>query len=278
MIKLLVLWEALICACEFSNFRFFLSIADESRSSGRWDTAAHVLTDDVPLGKGETVSNDQIFPGKDYANSRVLDFKDLTTPFEDLFDRNVVPRQPWHDIGVQLVGQPARDLSRHFIQRWNLLLRTKNSTVYRPFLLPAPDFTVEETKKLRITGTCEVQICRSAGPWSMGLSEVEHSIQTAYLKAISLSEHFIYIENQFFITSTEVEETKITNQIGDAIVSRIVQAHEEGKRWRAIIILPAVPGYTYPIDHEQAGSVRVIMACQIQSIAHGEYSIFARLR
>jgi phospholipase D1/2 len=26
---------------------------------------------------------------------------------------------------MQMVGQPARDLSRHFIQRWNHLLRIK---------------------------------------------------------------------------------------------------------------------------------------------------------
>jgi len=30
-----------------------------------------------------------------------------------------------HDVGLQIVGQPARDLCRHFVQRWNLLIRTK---------------------------------------------------------------------------------------------------------------------------------------------------------
>lgn len=62
-----------------------------------------------------------------------------------------------------------------------------------PFLLPAPDFTAKQLQDKRITGTCEVQICRSVGPWSMGISHVEHSIQTAYIKAIQLSEHFVYI-------------------------------------------------------------------------------------
>lgn len=120
---------------------------------GRWDTPGHVLIDDEP--------GEPIWPGKDYSNSRVLDFKELDKPFEDQFDRNKVPRQPWHDIGVQLIGQPARDLCRHFIQRWNQLLRTKNHTVHMPFLLPPPDFTARELQQLGITGTCEVQICVS---------------------------------------------------------------------------------------------------------------------
>ena len=89
-----------------------------------------------------------------------------------------------------------------------------------PFLLPPPEFKPGELADMGLTGTCELQICRSAGPWSMGTPDrVEHSIQNAYLKgswhpcrqmivangagllAIQLSEHFVYIENQFFITS-----------------------------------------------------------------------------
>ena len=88
-----------------------------------------------------------------------------------------------------------------------------------PFLLPPPEYKPGELSQLGLTGTCELQICRSAGPWSLGTPDrVESSIQNAYLKgmyvtlykdldmltlhaAIQLSEHFVYIENQFFITS-----------------------------------------------------------------------------
>ncbi|GAA5869931.1 hypothetical protein JCM3774_000531 [Rhodotorula dairenensis] len=254
---------------------------------GRWDTPGHVLVDDGPnyadspdakhLNR-EEVERGQIWPGKDYSNQRVLDFHTLQKPFEDMYDRSKVPRQPWHDIGLQIIGQPARDLCRHFIQRWNYLLRTKNHSIKMPFLVPAPDFTPEQLQELRITGTCEVQICRSVSPWSMGISHVEHSIQNAYIKAIQLSDHFVYIENQFFITSTEVEGTVVENKIGDALVSRIVRAHSEGTPWRAIVVIPMEPGYPYPLDHSDASSVRLIMECQFRSICRGEGSIFARLR
>lgn len=52
-----------------------------------------------------------------------------------------------------------------------------------PFLLPPPEFRPIELKERGLLGTCEVQICRSAGPWSLGTAtKVEHSIQDAYLK------------------------------------------------------------------------------------------------
>lgn len=59
---------------------------------------------------------------------------------------------------------------------WNFLLRTKNHTIKMPFLIPAPDFTPRQLHEQRITGTCEIQICRSVGPWSMGISHIEHSV------------------------------------------------------------------------------------------------------
>jgi phospholipase D1/2 len=90
---------------------------------------------------------------------------------------------PWHDVSMQVIGQPARDLARHFVQRWNWLLRTKHHSKTMPFLLPPSDFTPAQLTNMGLTGTCEMQICRSAGPWSLGTpTRVEQSIQNAYLK------------------------------------------------------------------------------------------------
>jgi len=198
-----------------------------------------------------------------------------------MYDRQKVPRMPWHDIHMQLAGQPARDLTRHFIQRWNFLLRQRKPSRPTPFLLPPPDFTPAELDTLGINGTCEIQILRSACNWSLGIgNKVEHSIQNAYLKAIETSDHFVYIENQFFITSCELPESgaKIENAIGDALVERIVRAFRNDEDWRAVIVIPLMPGFQNTVDQQEGSSIRLIMQCQFKSICRGETSIFGRLR
>lgn len=57
---------------------------------------------------------------------------------------------------------------------------------------------------------CTIQVLRSASKWSLGLPQTEHSIQNAYVKLIEEAEDFVYIENQFWVSSTEkgCEETK----------------------------------------------------------------------
>ncbi|KAF7542643.1 hypothetical protein G7Z17_g11403 [Cylindrodendrum hubeiense] len=250
---------------------------------GRWDCPQHPVADDKPTGfeLSETpkdAEHCQLFPGKDYSNPRVQDFFRLNEPYEEMYDRSKVPRMPWHDISMQVVGQPARDLTRHFVQRWNYLRRGRKPTRPLPFLLPAPDAKVEELEALGLTGTCEVQILRSATTWSLGIEETEHSIQNAYIKMIEDSEHFVYIENQFFITSTEAYNTRITNRIGDAIVERIIRAHENDEDWRCVIIIPLMPGFQNTVDEQEGTSVRLILMCQFRSICRGDDSIFGRLR
>lgn len=57
--------------------------------------------------------------GKDYANALVEDFKDIHEHSKDQFNREKTPRMPWRDQGMCIVGHAARDVARHFIQRWN---------------------------------------------------------------------------------------------------------------------------------------------------------------
>jgi phospholipase D1/2 len=250
---------------------------------GRWDTPAHPLTDDKLTGfEVNNLPKDsdhcQLWPGKDYSNPRVQDFYSLDKPYEEMYDRTKIPRMPWHDIGMQIVGQPARDLSRHFVQRWNYILRQRQPSRPTPMILPPPDFLPADIEALGLGGTCEVQICRSACAWSLGTSKVEHSIMTAYCDLIKASQHFVYIENQFFISSCEVEGTIIENKVGDALVERILRAAQNHEDWRAIIIIPLMPGFQNTVDSPDGSSVRLIMQCQFRSICRGESSIFERLR
>ena len=51
----------------------------------------------------------QIWPGKDYANPRVLDFHTLNKPEEDMYDRAKVPRQPWQ-VGLREAREKGADV------------------------------------------------------------------------------------------------------------------------------------------------------------------------
>ncbi|KAI9719039.1 MAG: hypothetical protein M1812_003669 [Candelaria pacifica] len=250
---------------------------------GRWDTPQHSLVDDKLTGfEVSDVPKDadhcQLWPGKDYSNPRVQDFYALDKPYEEMYDRTKIARMPWHDISMQVVGQPARDLTRHFVQRWNYVLRQRKPTRPTPFLLPPPDFNPADLEALGLDGTCEVQILRSSCWWSIGTDKTEHSIMNAYVKSIEESDHFVYMENQFFVSSCEVEGTRIENSIGDALVERIVRASRSGQAWRAVIVIPLMPGFQNTVDSQDGTSVRLIMQCQYRSICRGEASIFGRLR
>jgi phospholipase D1/2 len=250
---------------------------------GRWDSPQHSLVDDKPTGFEQSdlpkdADHCQLWPGKDYSNPRVQDFYQLNEPYAEMYDRSKTPRMPWHDISMQVVGQPARDLTRHFVQRWNYILRGRTPTRPTPFLLPPPDYTTAELDALGLSGTCEVQILRSASNWSLGVTDTEHSIMTAYCKMIEESEHFVYMENQFFISSCETMNVKIVNKIGDAIVERAIRAYNNNESWRCIIVIPLMPGFQNTVDEPEGTSVRLIMQCQFRSICRGEGSIFGRLR
>lgn len=250
---------------------------------GRWDTPQHSVVDDKPTGFEQAdlpkdADHCQLWPGKDYSNPRVQDFYKLSEPYAEMYDRSKTPRMPWHDISMQVVGQPARDLTRHFVQRWNYVLRGRKPTRPTPFLLPPPDYNAADLEALGLTGTCEVQILRSASDWSLGLIDTEHSIMNAYCKMIEESEHFVYVENQFFITSCETMNVKIVNKIGDAIVERAIRAYQNNESWRCVIVIPLMPGFQNTVDEPEGTSVRLIMQCQFRSICRGDGSIFGRLR
>ncbi|MCJ1454912.1 Phospholipase D1 [Mycoblastus sanguinarius] len=251
---------------------------------GRWDTPQHTVVDDKLTGfemsdAPKDADHCQLWPGKDYSNPRVQDFYALDKPYEEMYDRSKIPRMPWHDIHMQIVGQPARDLTRHFVQRWNYILRQRKPTRPTPFLLPPPDFNPGDLEALGLNGTSEVQILRSACSWSLGTPDhIERSILNAYIKMIEQSEHFVYIENQFFISSSEVEGTRIENQIGDALVERIVRASQKREDWRAVVVIPLMPGFQNTVDQQDGTSVRLIMQCQFRSICRGDASIFGRVR
>ena len=80
---------------------------------GRMDNINHKLLD-LEKNDGEVY-----WPGIDYSNCRIMDFKNVKNHEKPLISRETTPRMPWHDSAIQVVGIPVKDLSRHFIQYWN---------------------------------------------------------------------------------------------------------------------------------------------------------------
>ncbi|KAK7436200.1 hypothetical protein VKT23_019277 [Stygiomarasmius scandens] len=122
--------------------------------------------------------------------------------------------------------------------------------------------------------TCRVQVVRSVSDWSHGVL-TEHSIQNAYIQLINEANHYIYIENQFFISAT-VDGDQVTNRIAQALVGRIIQAAKEGRKFQVVIAIPEVPGFSGNIKDET--SLKIIMAAQYRTMNRGGNSIYELIR
>ncbi|KAF8641650.1 hypothetical protein AX16_009876 [Volvariella volvacea WC 439] len=266
---------------------------------GRWDTHTHPLADVHPTNFART-----LFPGQDYNNARIMDFHDVYNYASNQLSILESARMPWHDVHMTLVGPAVLDIVQHFVERWNEIKKRKyrDDVRYDWLALPhdteaAPtepaarhphlDLWMDIGRKYSQAwhsgegyhpvpqeGTCQVQVVRSVSDWSHGVL-TEDSIQQAYLRLIEEAEHFIYIENQFFITATKDGE-QIKNQIGKALVDRIVRAAREGKHFKVIVAIPELPGFAGDVKNESA--LKIIMAAQYRSINRGGNSIYEQIR
>ena len=122
------------------------------------------------------------------------------------------------------------------------------------------------------SGSTSCQIVRSCTKWSHGVP-TEHSVADAYAAIIRESQHFIYIENQFFITATSDAQKPVENKIGAAIVERILRAARAGQRYKIIVVIPSVPGFAGDLHDESALGTRAIMNYQYNAISRGGHSI-----
>lgn len=79
----------------------------------------------------------------------------------DLLDRKETPRMPWHDIGTMVHGPAARDIARHFIQRWNAVKVEKVKKLnFYPYLMPKSyenfDPLPKELTDVQFSVSCQV--------------------------------------------------------------------------------------------------------------------------
>ena len=153
---------------------------------------------------------------------------------------------PWHDVAGCVIGSAARDMARHFIQRWNFIKskKVRNNKKY-PFLLPKA-YNNEYYSIPRLIASkysdCNVQVLRSVSNWSAGISKTENSIHEAMKHLIRTSKHYIYIENQFFISNID-DSSVVKNDIAQCLFERIVRASAKKENFKVYIFLPLIPGY-----------------------------------
>ncbi|KAL4927294.1 putative phospholipase PldA [Aspergillus undulatus] len=263
---------------------------------GRWDANQHPLVDVHP-----SHLRAEIFPGQEFNNNRIMDFQSVGEWQSNELSKAEYGRMPWHDVAMGLIGDSVYDIAEHFVLRWNFIKRDKykrDESVDWLLLegrtgededlvgVQRPKYPVGEyvqhpyqplsTKLRGQQGSCQTQIIRSSADWSSGIL-VEHSIQNAYKEVISKAEHFVYIENQFFITATSDQQAPILNTIGRSIVDACVRAGKEGRKFRVIIVIPAIPGFAGDLRQNAAAGTRAIMDYQYKSINRGEHSIFGQI-
>ncbi|PTB70582.1 phospholipase [Trichoderma citrinoviride] len=199
-------------------------------------------TNSHPIADAHPANIDNtIFPGQDYNNARIFDFADVGNWEQNQLDRTKSSRMGWSDVALSMNGPIVSDLVAHFVDRW-----------YEEDL---PSFCC---------------------PWSSG-HPTEHSIANAYVGAITNAKHFVYIENQFFITATSDEQRPVSNKIGAAIVDRIVRAYEEGQAFKVWVVMPSVPAFAGDLKSKEALGTRAIMEYQYNSISRGGHSIIQKL-
>jgi len=123
----------------------------------------------------------------------------------------------------------------------------------------------------------DVQALRSTSKWSIGIKETETSILKAYYDLIKNSKHYIYIENQYFISKSYTDEEQkncpdskkvkdVKNEIAFYLRKRIEKAYKNDENFKVYIIIPSLPGYPGEIEN----------SITIQTILQYTYSTISR--
>ncbi|XP_065911385.1 phospholipase D2-like [Dysidea avara] len=246
-------------------------------------TLADTLVQMTAVTRVDCGENYQMWIGKDYYNTFIRGLDNSEEPFTDHLNRAHEHRMPWHDIAVCLYGQPARDVARHFIQRFNFtkLSKRKTNSIY-PYLLPRREFTDDEIptadylhRPAAISSNCKCQVLRSAGDWSAGIGTKDDSILRAMLHAIDFSEHFIYMEVQFFISN--LPEHGVFNTVAEALRKRIARAYANNETFRVYLVITLLPEVGGVLGEDSGAPLEALLHWEYCSLFKGRGSLMERL-
>uniref|UniRef100_A0A1I7ZS77 Phospholipase n=1 Tax=Steinernema glaseri TaxID=37863 RepID=A0A1I7ZS77_9BILA len=257
--------------------RRWKQVIDMDDTTGAYELGWIRLKKDA-VDETDMAGSGKLWLGKDYVNFIHKDFVELDMPFHDFIDRGVTARMPWHDIHSVVFGKSARDVARHFIQRWNATKTEKLKEVDEyPYLLPKSYDSVKIPRTfMAMSEVADVQLVRSLSNWSSLIDRTEDSIQQAYLSLIANSKHFIYIENQFFVSM--IDNNDVLNEICKVICARIVRAHKAKETYRVYILIPLLPGFEGDVAATTGSSLQAVLNWTYRSISRGPHSLLHNLR
>ncbi|XP_022999811.1 phospholipase D gamma 1-like isoform X1 [Cucurbita maxima] len=182
------------------------------------------------------------------------------------------PREPWHDLHSKIDGPAAYDVLTNFEERWRRAskphgikkLKSYDDALLRIERIPdiigiSESYCTNENDP----ESWHVQIFRSIDSSSVkdfpkepkdapsknlvcGKNVlIDMSIHTAYVKAIRAAQHYIYIENQYFIGSSfnwnSNKDLGANNLIPMEIALKIADKIRANERFAAYIIIPMWP-------------------------------------
>ncbi|CAL4151231.1 unnamed protein product, partial [Meganyctiphanes norvegica] len=124
------------------------------------------------------------------------------------------------------------------------------------------------------------QVVRSVSTWSAGVEDTESSILHAYMDNIRRAKHYIYIENQFFISCADPngEERFLNNRIAHEIVERIFQAHSNKEVFRVYVLLPLLPAFEGNIGTSTGIAMQYILYWNYITISRGKECLIEQLK
>uniref|UniRef100_A0A0E0IK53 Phospholipase D n=1 Tax=Oryza nivara TaxID=4536 RepID=A0A0E0IK53_ORYNI len=183
------------------------------------------------------------------------------------------PREPWHDLHSKIDGPAAYDVLTNFEERWlkaskrsgvKKLSKANNDTLL--WIGRIPDIASIDDEVYSSDNDPErwdVQIFRSIDSNSVkGFPKnpreatsknlvcgknvlIDMSVQTAYVNAIRGAQHFIYIENQYFLGSSfnwdSHKDVGANNLIPIEIALKIANKIYANERFSAYIVIPMWP-------------------------------------
>jgi len=137
------------------------------------------------------------------------------------------PRQPWQDIHSKVTGAVARDVLSNFERRWKTQ-HPNNSANNLINIKDSEYLSLEEEAFIDDAHSSTIQFLRSIDKTSdKDCKGIERSIQDTYLNAIRLAKHFIYIENQYFMGSSDFWINNTHSGLANHIPLELVKKIEE---------------------------------------------------